>query len=531
MTGDAELSADGFDADVIIVGAGSAGCAVARRLIDRGDVRVLVLEAGGPDENPAIHDPARFHELWLAPEDWAYHTVPQRDAAERALHWPRGRVLGGSSSLNGLIHARGARTDYERWVAMGNDGWGWEDVLPVFRRMEDFDGGESELHGVGGPLSILSRYELAPVHAAILAAAGEVGISHNPDYNSGVLDGASQQQLTIRDGRRESAATAYLRPVMGAPNLRVLTGADVHRLLLSGGACVGVQWQRSGRLESAGAGSEVVVCAGAIGSPRLLMLSGIGPASHLGPLGLDVAVDLPGVGENLHDHLLSPAIFAAHRRIEPPTPGLSPIQTHLWWRSRPGLRGPDTQPIHFSVPLYEDWMEGPANAFTLMGGMVAPHSRGTVRLSGPDPGDALVIDPRILSEPEDLVSLAASLAQVRDMGAAAALREWGARELYPGPRVRTAAQLRDYVRRTAISYHHQVGTCRMGADILAVVDARLRVHGVSRLRVADASVMPAVTSGNTNAPSMMIGERAADFIAVDAAVSGLESAPVRDLFA
>ena len=507
---------DGFVPDVIVVGAGSAGCALTRRLVDAG-TSVLLLEAGGPDDNPAIHDPARFHELWLAGEDWAYYTTPQAQAADRALHWPRGKVLGGSSCLNGLIHVRGARTDYAEWVRLGADGWSWDDVLPVFRRMEDFDGGASDLHGTGGPLRIMSRYELAPVHEAFVAAAQQIGVPHNPDYNAGVLDGVAQMQLTIRDGRRHSAAAAYLRPVIDAPNLRVLTGAHAHRLLLEGMRCTGVEFARDGDLHRAHAGAEVVVSAGAIESPALLLRSGIGPAGDLRALGITVAADLPGVGRNLHDHLLSPSIWSAEKEIVPFEPGLSPIQTHLWWRSRSGLDGPDTQPIHFSVPLYEPWMEGPSNAFTLLGGMVRPQSRGSIRLSGPDAADPLVIDPQILSVEADLIALEASLGQVREMGAAPALREWGARELYPGPKVRDAAALRDHVRRTAISYHHQVGTCKMGVDPEAVVDPRLRVHGVEGLRVADASVMPAVISGNTNAPSLMIGERAADFIAADAA--------------
>jgi choline dehydrogenase len=520
------VDVDGFVPDVIVVGAGSAGCALTRRLVD-GGTSVLLLEAGGPDDSPAIHAPARFHELWLADEDWAYCTTPQAHAADRALHWPRGKVLGGSSCLNGLVHVRGARTDYEEWVRLGADGWGWEDVLPVFRGMEDFDGGTSDLHGAGGPLRIMSRYELAPVHQAITAAAGEIGIAPNPDYNSGVLDGVAQMQLTIRDGRRDSAATAYLRPVIGAGNLRVLTGAHVQRLLLEGTRCVGVEWERDGRLASARADAEVVVSAGAIESPALLLRSGIGPAAELRELGIDITADLPGVGRNLHDHLLTPSIWAAEKEIIPFAPGLSPIQTHLWWRSRSDLPGPDTQPIHFSVPLYEPWMKGPPNAFTLLGGMVRPQSRGSIRLSGPSAADPLLIDPQILSAEADLVALEASLAQVREMGVAPALRAWGARELYPGPEVRDAAAVRDYVRRTAISYHHQVGTCRMGVDGDAVVDPRLRVHGLEGLRVADASVMPSVTSGNTNAPSLMIGERAAEFIAAEGQSSARTSEAAR----
>jgi len=510
-----------FAPDVIVVGAGSAGCALTRRLIDAG-VNVLLLEAGGPDDSPAIHDPARFHDLWLAAEDWAYYTTPQAQAADRSLHWPRGRVLGGSSCLNGLVHVRGARTDYEEWVRLGAEGWGWDDVLPAFVRMEDFDGGSSELHGSGGPLRIMSRYPLAPVHEAIVAAAQEIGVARNLDYNGGVLDGVAQMQLTIRDGKRDSAAAAYLRPVIDAANLRVVTRAHAHRLLLDGARCTGVEFAHDGELHRAHAGAEVVVSAGAIESPALLLRSGIGPAGDLRALGIEVTADLPGVGLNLHDHLLSPSLWSAEREIVPFEQGLSPIQTHLWWRSRSDLPGPDTQPIHFSVPLYEPWMEGPPNAFTLLGGMVRPQSRGTIRLSGPRAADPLVIDPQILTAEADLVALEASLAQVREMGTAPALGGWGARELYPGPEITTAAQVRDYVRRTVISYHHQVGTCKMGVDAEAVVDPRLRVHGIAGLRVADASVMPAVTSGNTNAPSLMIGERAADFIAAAGAAQSAE---------
>jgi choline dehydrogenase len=511
-----------WDADVIVVGAGSAGCVVARRLIDRGDVRVLLLEAGGTDSNPAIHDPARFHELWLAEEDWAYYTVPQRHAADRELHWPRGRVLGGSSSLNGLIYVRGARADFDRWAALGNAGWGWDDVLPVYRRIEDFDDGPSELHGVGGPQQVMSHYPLAPIHAAIIAAAEQSGIARNLDYNGGVLDGVSQQQLTIKDGRRHSAAEAYLRPVLDHPNLRLITHAHVSRLTLEGSRCVGVEWELAGRRQFARAGAEVVLSAGAIASPRLLLLSGIGPAGELRALGLEVAVDLPGVGRNLHDHLLSPTIHSAERPIDPPAPGLSPIQSHLWWRSRPGLTGPDTQPIHFSVPLYEPWMEGPENAFTMLAGLVRPASRGTVRLSGPDPEDRLLIDPMVLSDGADLDTLVASVEQVRRTAAAGALAdEWGTHEVYPGPEVRSTTELRDYVRRTAISYHHQAGTCKMGIDPDAVVDPCLRVYGIEGLRVADASIMPVLTSGNTHAPSLLIGERAADLIAADHAPGAL----------
>ena len=508
--------------DVIVVGAGSAGAVVARRLID-GGARVLLLEAGGPDGSPAIHDPARAHELWFAPEDWAYRTVPQPHAADRRLHWPRGKVVGGSGALNAMIWARGVAADYDHWAYLGNAGWGWSDVLPVYRRIEDFDQGASALHGAGGPLRILTQYAPAPLHQAFVEAAGQSGIPFNPDYNGGDPAGISYTQLTISDGRRHSPAAAYLRPVLEHPSLTLVTGAHVQRLLLEGTRCAGVEYVCDGRLQRARAASEVVLSAGTIESPRLLMLSGIGPAEHLRALGLNVVGDLPGVGENLHDHLISPLIFSAERVIEPFAPGLPPGQTHLFAHSRPGLVAPDLQPIHFSVPLLEEWMEPITKGFSLMAGMIRPLSRGTLRLRSADPGDEPALDPATLHEDADLERLVDAIELSRRMGEAPALAEWGAQELYPGPDVGSREALRDYARRTAITYHHQVGTCKMGIDELAVVDPQLRVYGIEGLRVADASIMPAVTTGNTNAPSVMIGERAGDFV-VGAGRAGLASA-------
>ncbi|MGA9634575.1 MAG: GMC family oxidoreductase N-terminal domain-containing protein [Solirubrobacterales bacterium] len=504
-----------FGPDVIVVGAGSAGAAATRRLVDAG-VKVTMLEAGARDTNPAIHDPTRAHELWFAPEDWAYKTTPQRNAADRRLHWPRGKVLGGSSSLNGMIWVRGTPRDWDHWAYLGNAGWSWADVLPIFKRIEDFDRGASELHGEGGIVHVISDYEPAPIHQSIVEAAQQAGIPFNEDHNGPEIEGVSYMQLSIRDGVRQSTATAYLKPIADHENLRIVTGAHARKLLLDGDRCVGVEWVRDGGGIETSAAPEVIVSCGTIESPPLLMRSGIGPAEHLREIGVDVVADLPGVGGNLHDHLLSPVIFSADREIGPPTPGLFAAQTHLWARSRPGLVGPDLQPIHFMVPLYEDWMEGPENGFSLMAGMIRPASRGTIRLTGPELHDELAIDPRVLSRSADVEGLVAAVALCCEIGAAPALRsEWGARELYPGPEVTSDLQIEDWVRRSAITYHHQVGTCKMGVDAEAVVDPRLRVHGIEGLRVADASIMPAVTSGNTNAPAVLIGERVADFLTED----------------
>jgi choline dehydrogenase len=498
-------------ADVVVIGSGSAGAVVARRLADAG-VDVVLLEAGEPDANPAIHEPARLFELWDSEQDWGYRTVPQAACAGRELHWPRGKVLGGSSALNGMIYVRGHRSDYDSWAAAGNEGWSYDDVLPLFKRSEDFDRGASAYHGVGGPQHVLSRYAQHPVLAAVVAAAQEAGIVLNDDYNGEHLDGVSFAQLNIKDGRRQTAATAFLAPLSATAGLTVVTGAHARRLLFEGGRCVGVELSHEGAVAHIRAEREVVVSGGTIESAKLLLLSGIGPADELRRLGIDVVVDLPGVGKNLHDHLLSPVIYSAAQTVPAALPGLQQLHGHLFWRSRPGLPAPDAQPLFFHLPMYLEGMEGPPDGYTLMAGIIRPESRGALRLASADPDQPPLLDPACLSSEVDASALVAAIELCREIGDQDSLDEWRGSELYPGRDVRSPAGIRDYARQTAITYHHQAGTCKMGVDELAVVDPQLRVHGVEGLRVADASVMPQVTSGNTHAPTVMIGERAADLV-------------------
>ncbi|KOV97276.1 choline dehydrogenase [Streptomyces sp. NRRL B-1140] len=495
--------------EALVVGAGSAGAVVARRLLDAG-LAVTVLEAGPSDEAEAIHDPLQSVHLLGSEFDWNFRTVPQTSANGVELLQPRGRTLGGTSSLNGMIYARGVPSDYDAWVLQGAAGWTWSEVEPYFRKLEDYDGGAVGGRGVGGPLHIQRLPDPSPIVRAFVEAAEEAGYPYNDDYNddSGLSDGVSYLQTTIRDGRRVSSWEAYVRPVADNPRLSVVTGATVIRILVEGGRATGVEYLRGGELHQVRS-DRVVLSAGVFGTPQILQLSGIGDAAQLRSLGIDVQVHVPGVGRNLQDHVTSPVIFETAEPVFPKTQGL---EAGVFGRTRPGLLAPNVQPMlmSFVYPFISGRL--PEYGFTITGQVLHPLSRGTVSLRSADPTVAPLIDPRYISEPDDLEVLVDCLLKIREIGEQPALQSLHKGEVHPGPDFGTRERVREYVRRATVTGQHQVGTARMGVDSESVVDPTLRVHGVEGLWVADASIMPTLVSGNTNGPTIMIGERAADFV-------------------
>jgi choline dehydrogenase len=524
--------------DFIVIGAGSAGAVLANRLSADPRHKVLLLEAG-PASHPWSAIPIGFAKLITNPAaNWLYDAEPEASTKGRRIPVPRGRMLGGSSAINGLAFVRGQRQDFDTWAQLGNQGWSYEDVLPFFKRMESYEGrGDDSFRGREGPLRVTNPEPREPLMAALIKAAGEVGIAYNPDYNGATQDGIAMSQATIAARRRMSTARCYLDPIRGRANLRIETGALTEGLLLDGKRCIGVRYSVAGALHEARAGREVVVSAGSINSPQLLELSGIGQPERLQALGIEVQHALPGVGENLRDH------YAPRTRWAIGTKGFTYNDTgrglglvrqamdyavfgkgllnmvaaplRAFVRSREGLEAPDLL-LGWVPMLTELGPKGPKIAsqsgMTCYAHPMRPESKGHIHIAAADPRRPPAINFNFLSSPVDAELTVTAIRIARAVMNAPSLAPLRISELAPGEAQTRDDEILDWVKGSAETTYHPVGTCKMGADAMAVVDARLRVHGIAGLRVADASIMPTLTSGNTNAPAIMIGEKAADMI-------------------
>jgi len=531
--------------DYIIVGAGSAGCVLAARLSTDPDVKVLLLEAGPEDDALEIHAPAALNRLFQTTYDWNYRTVPQRRAAGRSIYWPRGRTLGGSSSINAMIYIRGSRHDYQTWRDdHGCTGWTYPDLMPYFLKAEDNSRGASAFHRQGGPLKVTDTPYHSAATEAFIEAAAEQGAERNPDFNAHKQDGVGWYQVTQHKGRRWSAADAYLRPASTRPNLTMKTNALVTRIEIVNDTATGVSYLHDGELSTDHANAEVVLAGGAINSPQLLMLSGVGPADHLTSVGIDVLVDSPGVGANLGDHPAVPVIWA--------TPTLKGLWEHAgpagaarWQlthrgpltsnvseaggfaKTDDGLPAPDLQWHVLPAEFRDEGLADPARrAMTILVTLVDVASRGRIKLGSADPRHRARIDPGYLSDPDgkDLATLLSGVKRAREFAAARAMAKVTQNELAPSAHLTSDDELIQYIQQSLSTLYHPVGTCAMGGSArkASVVDPELRVRGVRNLRVVDASVMPTVPRGNTNAPVIALAERAADLISGRAPLAPLD---------
>jgi choline dehydrogenase len=515
--------------DYIIIGAGSAGCVIANRLTEDPGTSVLLLEAGGPDDNPEIRIPFAVTKLLQSEIDWAYQTEPQPHLNQRTIFWPRGKVLGGTSSINAMVYIRGHRQIYDNWQAAGNKGWAYADVLPYFKQSQHQERGAGDYHGIDGPLNVADPRDANPLSCAFVDAAREIELARNDDFNGPNQAGIGFYQVTMKAGERCSTASAFLKPAMTRPNLTVITFAQATKLLFEGVRAVGVAYVQKGQTHQVTATKEVVLCGGAINSPQLLLLSGIGPAEHLKALDIPVVVDLPGVGQNLQDHL---DVAVAYECTEPISLSAPPAAAEIEYRyfrkgpwssnggeaggflrTRPNLPTPDLQ-FHFAP----GWSVGfgvtrpTGHGFTFWPALLLPKSRGYLKLHSPDPLEPPLIQPNYLSNEADIKVLVKGIEIARNLAQTQAFAPFIGAEIQPGVQVQSDEDIRQYIRHKATTVFHPTGTCKMGVDELAVVNPQLQVYGVQGLRVADASIMPSIVNGNTNAPVIMIGEKAAAMI-------------------
>ncbi len=524
--------------DFIIAGGGSAGCVLANRLSEDPANKVLLVEAGSARRSIFVSMPtANCFIFGKRAYDWGFRTEPQAEMSGRQVYWPRGRRLGGSSAINGMVYIRGNPSDYDGWRQLGLDGWSYADVLPYFKRMEDSHRGDNDFHGTGGPLRTSYAGGAAPIDLAFLEAAKQAGYKRNADFNGARQDGFGTYDVSVSGGRRSDAASAYIRPVLHRKNLTVMSDTFCEQIVLDKGRAVGLKLRRNGRAEEV-RGGEVIVALGAITSPQLLMVSGIGPEQNLRDVSVPVAVDLPGVGTNLQDHLALPvqyettnpaATFDRYQRIDRGVmlgirylltksgPGAHPFWSCGAFKASDPEGAPELQFFFTPMLLIEDpksHRKQAAAGYQIDINQMRPDSRGFIRLRSDRMSDTPIIDPRYLSEEKDRREMVEGVRAAREIGEQEAFSPYRKAEIGPGPEIQSDEAILDYVRHNAISGYHPACTCKMGTDTdpLAVVDASLKVYGVRNLRVVDTSVMPTLVTGNTNAPTIMIAEKAADMI-------------------
>jgi pyridoxine 4-oxidase len=498
--------------DFLIIGSGTAGTILAARLSADSACKIGLVEAGGPAVNPLIAEPSKWHLLQGSEIDWRYRTIPQPHTAGRAHDWPRGRVIGGSTALNAMAHVRGHPSDFDAWEAAGCAGWGFADLFPYFVKSETYVPGASAHHGDSGPVHLIRPTEPHPVTIAYMQAGNEIGIAPITDHNGPKLAGTCLNTLAIKDGKRQTIADAYLTPVLGRANLRLLAGTQALSLLLEGTRCVGLRGLGPAGPVELRAGA-VILSAGAIGTPILLLRSGLGPADDLLQLGIPVAADIPGVGKNLHDHLLTGGNVYRARRPVPPSKYQNSESLMYIERSGSAL-APELVLACVLAPVVTEQFSAPpfGEAYTLMFGFTHPRSRGSIRLAAADPNIPPLIDPNYLAEAYDREVYLEALEAARSVGGARALADWNAGEVLPGPSVGTRDQKLGFLRKAAFTHHHPVGTCRMGSDGRAVVDPDLKLNGMDGLYVCDASVFPRITTGPVNAAIIAMAERFGDLL-------------------